>query len=505
MYILTMKHLRSKKITGGRADSRGDTLSTHLYIIALMVFAVTVSLLFYLDLSLRLDEAQSLWQTRGSIASILNLVAHDVHVPLYHLIIHVWQSFFGNGVVAVRILSLIFFALNIPAIYMLGKLAYSRSVGLFGATIAAISPFMVWYGNEIRMYSLLTLLTILNFYFFISIYKKDNKFSWIGYTITALLGVYTHYFFFLALIAQIVFFFSKKSIFPKRAFRNFTISASLVAASFLPWVIYVLKLGSASNMRPLLLTPSSFDIFNTFSYFLFGFHPDVINTLLVSLWPLSVLFIFLALRQSIKLSPESQLFILSIVIPMILAYVLSFLLRPVFLPRYLILTLPPLLLIISAVIYTYPKKLTAVFQVALLAPMIGMLFLQGYSDETPVKENYRAAVSYLNREVSPRDLIVISAPFTVYPIEYYYRGLGKIETLPHWDRSLPGGIPPLNKEDLPQSVGLITKGHDRAFLLLSYDQGYEDDIKIYFDSNFDKIETRNISHNMHLYVYALNN
>lgn len=486
--------------------SRKARYYTILYLLILMIFAIAVSGALYLNQSLRLDEAQSLWQSRGSFSSILKLIAHDVHVPLYHLILHVWLTLFGNGVVAVRVLSLIFFILNIPAIYALGKLAYSRAVGLFSATIVATSPFMVWYGNEARMYSLLTLLTILNSYFFVSIYKKRGTYwSWIGYTITAILGVYTHYFFFLLLVAQVVFFFAKKEIFPRKALSRFLIIAGIVIASFLPWAIYVFKSGSASNMRPLLLPPSSFDIFNTFSYFLFGFHPDFINTIFVSLWPLSALFIFLALRHNVKFSPESQFFALAVLVPMVLAYVISFVLRPVFLPRYLILTLPPLLLVISAIILTYPKRLSAGIQTILVSLMLITLFTQGYSDTTPVKENYRAAVNLLNEEVGPSDLIIVSAPFTIYPVEYYYRGLGKIETLPNWDRSLPGAIPNFNERTLPAQVDQIKEDHGRAFLLLSYDQGYENNVKSYFDSNFERLETHNISPGMHLYVYDINN
>ena len=157
----------------------------------LMVGAVLFSVFFLSSQSLRLDEAQSLWQSSHSSAGILKVVATDVHVPLYHMFLHFWQQWFGNDVALARDLSLIFFVLTIPAVYLLGNLSFSRSVSLFAAIMFAVSPFLNWYGSEIRMYSLLTLLTVLNQYFFILLFKKRpvRGSTWAGYTITAVLGI----------------------------------------------------------------------------------------------------------------------------------------------------------------------------------------------------------------------------------------------------------------------------------------------------------------------------
>ena len=59
--------------------------------------------------SLRLDESQSIWQSSHSISGLLHTVALDVHVPLYHLLLHFWLFYFGDSVQAVRLLSLLLF------------------------------------------------------------------------------------------------------------------------------------------------------------------------------------------------------------------------------------------------------------------------------------------------------------------------------------------------------------------------------------------------------------
>jgi mannosyltransferase len=60
---------------------------------------------------------------------------------------------------------------------------------LFAALLFAVSPFMNWYGSEIRMYTLFTFLAIANQYFFMRLLlRKESDHVWIGYAVTALFG-----------------------------------------------------------------------------------------------------------------------------------------------------------------------------------------------------------------------------------------------------------------------------------------------------------------------------
>lgn len=478
-------------------------LHTGIFLLSLMAAAVLVSFFFYLDLSLRLDEAQSLWQTRQSFEGIANTIAQDVHVPLYHVLLHIWQVFLGSDVSTARALSLIFFVLNIPAFFMLARLAYNRSVAFFSTFLFALSPFMNWYGSEIRMYSLFSLLITLNYYFFLRIYKGGSIGSWVGYTLTAVLGVYTHYFFFFAFATELVFYLFNRSRFPDKSLKRFLTSMGIVALSFIPWVLFVLSRSSLADMSPLLSTPTSIDIFNALTQFIVGFQTDAVNTILISLWPLTILLVFLGLRKNSRITKESVFFILAVTVPLFIAFAVSILYRPVFLSRYLILALPPLFLIVSSLVLSYPKRLSQVFQVAMIGVVMTTLTIQGYSKETPVKEDYRSVTEYLNNETTPRDVVVLSAPFTVYPFEYYYTGLGSIATIPNWDRVKPGPIPNFSSETIDEEVENITENRNRLFLLLSYDQGYESEVRDYFENNYERLDHRKVSHDLNLYVYRI--
>lgn len=501
-------------ISIGRLSSRtlrGELTTSRIAVTigALMLLVVGLSFFFFSEQSLRLDEAQSLWQSSRSPGAILTVIAQDVHVPLYHELLHFWRLLVGETVGGARLLSLLFYVLSLPALYFLGKASYGRSAGLFAAFLLALSPFMNWYGNEIRMYTLFTFLTILNQYFFVKLFSKrgteeqvSNR-TWTGYALTAIVGVYSHYFFFLMLLAQGIFFLLRKKLFPAQALQKFITSWGLIGLSFLPWAAYVLIQGQAGNQSPLLITPTTVNLFNAFSEFFFGFQGDHLNTVILSLWPLTIGAAFFALKKSSAPKYETEYFLLAVIVPTAVAFLGSFVIAPVFVSRYLIFTIPPLYLLISSLFAHYPPRVGQYGRIALIGIMAAMLAVEIISPSTPVKENYREAAQFLEQNATAQDIIVLSAPFTIYPVEYYYRGDAAIATLPIWDKYSYGAIPAFSEETLPEDVAKISGKHQNLYLLVSYDQGYQKTVEDYFLTRYEQLSKQNFSPGLDLYVYKL--
>lgn len=485
----------------GRREPSRTTVA--LLLLGMVGIIVLLALLFFLNQSLRLDEAQSLWQTSRAPLDTIRLVAGDVHVPLYHLLLHFWRLFVGDSVVIARLLSLLFLAISIPATYALGALAYNRRVGLFAAFLMAVSPFMNWYGNEIRMYTLFTLLVVLNQYCFLRIFLHRSAGAWWGYFVTALLGIFSHYFFLLSLASQALFFIARRELFPRGSLKRFAAIALLLAVAYVPWLYVVQSTGTATNQQPLLEPPTTVNLFSTFAQFLFGFQDDHVNTIFLSLWPIGLVFAFVALRDRRKASPAGLYFLTTILASVAIAFAVSATVRPVFVSRYLSFTIPSLYLLLAAHLDAYAPRFRAVSKFALGALMLATLVVEVVSTATPVKENYRQAAEYLNGHVAPQDVVAVSAPFTVYPVEYYYRGPAPLETVPLWNRNQFGPIPSFSEDRLPSEVEQLTASHQNLWLLLSYDQGYEAQVKRYFDTHYQKIGERQFSSDLTLYEYKI--
>lgn len=471
-------------------------------ILGCMVAVCIISYFALIHASLRLDEAQSLWQTSHSIGDTLRVVAQDIHVPLYHIILHFWQLYFGHGVVTLRLLSLVFFLITIPLVYVLARYVLAIGWALFATVIFSLAPFMEWYANEARMYTLLAMMATMSQIYFLSIIQQRKR-AWGGYGLTALIGAYSHYFFSFNLAAQGLFFLTNRKKFAPGSFKRFVVVAILVTVALAPWLIYFHSLGSGKNTTPHLVRPSTVDFFNAFSQFLFGFQDNYINTILVSCWPLTILIAFLAIRRGQEVTPEISYMATAALGPVTIAYLLSFVVNPFYLSRYMISCVAPLLIVIVWLISHYGRRLAS-FVAALMVVIVALTSVQqDLSFATPVKENYKAVAQTISSQATSQDVIVVSAPFTIYPFEYYYNGNAQIDTLPLWNRQSPGAIPTFNAKTMPSQVKQIAANHRYVYLVLSQNQGYESAVKQYYLHHYPQLYKHTYSADLTLYVFRV--
>lgn len=474
-----------------------------LFILLCMVGVLLISRYFLIGNSLRLDEAQSLWQTSHTLPGTLKVIAEDVHVPLYHVILHFWQVYLGQGVETARSLSMLFFLLTIPVVYLLARRVLPVKWSLFVVGLFSFSPFMNWYANEIRMYTLLVLMATLSQYFFLKLIESRGKSGWLGYTLTALVGVYSHYFFIFNLAAQGIYFLLARKQFIRGTLKKFLLVATLLAAWLSPWIYYFYSLGAASNTSPDLVRPSSVDLFNVFSQFTFGFQNNQINTILLSMWPILVIAILLSVKYGQRVSAKMGYILAAGLLPILLAFALSYVAPPFFLGRYMAACVAPLIILFVWLISNYQKPLYRAVSVGLVALLIGVSLQQYLSPSTPVKEDYRLAASIIEDQAKAHDVVVLTAPFTVYPFNYYYKGTARVRTLPDWDRVVPGSIPAFSADTLPAQVAAMNKNHQYVFLLRSFDQGYDETIYQYYQQRFEKTDSRQLSPDLRLDVYRV--
>jgi mannosyltransferase len=490
-------------------------LTTRRAIFALfliILFSVTV---YLSSQSIRLDESQTIWVTTKPIQTVWKLIAQDVHVPLYFTILHYWIQIFGNDTVTVRIPSFIFYLLTLYVVYKFSQEAANRNAAYLAVFLFSLSPFVLWYSFEARMYTQFAFFSSLSTLFFLRMLRSEGENGKLGFFISTALGVYTHYFYLFFLFSQGIYLFGdfliaqSKSGFlgalkQKLKLEFSFLSLSAVAVLLLaPWFFYVITLGEISSSEPLIPPPSSFNIFQTFAFFLFGYQSPVTQGLIVALWPMTVVLLFFVFTQRKKMQVANLgYFEVITFLPILLFFLVSFV-RPIFLARYLIFTVPTLFFLVANVLLVFSKKISSVLITVTFIILFGFLFYQNISSSTPVKENYRGVTEFLNNNVLPSDIVAVTAPFTIYPIEYSYRGTARIDTIPPWDRFSQGPVPEFSIENLQKQIEDYSKLYTRVFVVLSYDQGYESRIRDYMDKNYQLVGSRVFSPGLELRVYQL--
>lgn len=141
-----------------------------------------------------------------------NLVVDSSHPPLFFCGLHRWLVWLNPApeqvAWALRSLSALLGTLLIPLIYILNRVAVSSIAGLVGAGFMAVSPFAVYLSQEARHYTLpmvLIILSLLCGVWMLQDLLRDRvrAWAWLLWIAVSLCGLYTHYFFLMALVAQI--------------------------------------------------------------------------------------------------------------------------------------------------------------------------------------------------------------------------------------------------------------------------------------------------------------
>jgi 4-amino-4-deoxy-L-arabinose transferase-like glycosyltransferase len=443
-----------------------------LALLAIVLLALGLRL-YRLDAqSLWYDEAFSVYLARMDLAEITSRTAEDIQPPLYYYLLSAWLELFGDSENALRGFSLLFGVLSVPLIYALAwQLLRSHLAGLLAALLLAVSPLHVWYGQEVRMYTLLTFLCILSSYFLLLVVQSENKWEsvglWAAYTVTSVAAMYTHYFAFFVLVFQGIYLLLvwwERGLRPARLIVGGLVSGFVVALAYLPWLPHlVTRYGADLSFWPgqLKLHEALIDIVLSFIggesipepiglVLAVGFGFVFLLCLTTLLLHASRLISRSARRQSQypggepwplltgDTSPDGDdyplaFLLLYLLVPPALILVVSYF-SPKFNARYMMVSHPALLVILAGGLAVLWQLQSGYLSRAVRWTLAGvsLAFLLGvslfanhnaYSDVSVARSDFRGVARYVRNHIE-HDETVILASGHMYPVfDYYSRGL----------------------------------------------------------------------------------
>jgi mannosyltransferase len=140
-----------------------------------------------------IDEGIAVGIASHSFTDIPSTLSMDGSPPLYYLLLHLWMGQFGETEAATRALSLLFAMVAVPVAYWAGSSIFDdRRTGVLAAVGIAACPFLTYYAQETRMYSLVVVLSLLASASFVLAFLRGRRahLIWLGVWMTMLL--YTH-------------------------------------------------------------------------------------------------------------------------------------------------------------------------------------------------------------------------------------------------------------------------------------------------------------------------
>lgn len=136
-------------------------------------------------------------------------IASPAHPPLYNTILSLWTKYFPINESSTRLLSLIFSLLTMPVIYLTAKIIKDDDIfKLSSLSLYCVSLFSILYSQETRSYSMLVFLAALSLLAQLTVFRRKEYRQQLPpiyfYFFITLLGIFTHYIYFLLIFIQII-------------------------------------------------------------------------------------------------------------------------------------------------------------------------------------------------------------------------------------------------------------------------------------------------------------
>lgn len=423
-----------------RPAQRGEIPIKLPYLLLLILLIGFVLRLYRLGAdSLWYDETVSAFLAAESIPDLIAHTARDIHPPGYYVLLHIWASLTGHSEFALAFFSLIFGMLLIPLTYRLARrLTGAPASAAWAALLVAVSPYNIWYSQEVRMYTLGAALGLAAAY---CLWcgggdprgrrlrqgrpRTAPLLYWLGYALAATLGLYTLYYFaFLLFILNLLFlvsYFSTPSHRPR--IRPWLLANGSVLLAYLPWLPTLWRQATEPPVPPWrnAANLSLWSVLSeSWSALSLGQSIDPFTVWPILLLTLTLFSLGLMFLQSPNL-PISAPVLLYTFGPLLLIYLISFI-TPLYHVRYLFTYSPPFYIIIAAGLAwltarRWPWAAIAAAGLLLAASLFSLY--RYHFDPRYRADDYRSAVDFIQRRWQPGDVVIVNAGYVYTAFAYY--------------------------------------------------------------------------------------
>ncbi|NTW61404.1 hypothetical protein HGB24_01790 [Candidatus Saccharibacteria bacterium] len=410
-----------------------------LYLLPAGAIFTIISLITITKSSIWFDEAFGAYLIRFNFFDIAKYTASDVHPPLYYWLLKVWSMAFGSSELSLRSMSLLFGLLAVFFAYMLIKRLFGLKSARFSLVFIIISPMLIRYSQEARMYMLVAAIAMAATYVLSIAMESKRRWPWIVYGLLVSLGMWTHYYSALVWLAHwiwradVIRRSTKKRQFVKAFFSRDWIQAHLIAVGiYLPWLPFLVSQAFVVQAYGFWIPPVS--LVTPFNYinkvFYYQDMKDPTGWLLLAILLLMSAVIYMMARRvyenmDSKLRQNYRLIMALSFAPILILMLVSLPpLRSTFVDRYLITSVFGISLFIGVTIAHRIKnlgsKLTILASMAIIAMMIfGISNVYEYGNYDKDSKQTRQIVEQVWHHAKPGQPIIAATPWLFYEVVFY--------------------------------------------------------------------------------------
>lgn len=401
-------------------------------VLVLLVFIVCLALRlsFITQKNLWFDEVFSWHLSLDSFYEIIVRTSNDIHPPLYYFTLKIWNSVFGDSVGAMRLLSALFTSSSVFFLYSFSRRYLEPNKAMLVILLYSISPLNLYYGQEVRMAAMNLFLNLGSVYFLMKLMDKPHDyhrifnekfaFSFVIFTVAA---IYTHYFSFFILAAELLYiiYTYRSNLKQYVAYLYLLLSIGLVYLIWVPELVSHFSRGQSwrSPQTFIMVLHEYVNYIRDLNLGLYYYYSNLQIVKYITYFAAIVLVISLAgvlfRKNAGKDSPT--LILLVLFVPLILAGLISLKQRIEFY-RYLSILVP---YISFFIVYGLTKWNNKYFTTAIIGLLIA-INIYGINIHYSFgfkNDDYRSLISKINNEFKPGDRIFVEPHFNGWVINYY--------------------------------------------------------------------------------------
>jgi mannosyltransferase len=367
------------------------------------------------------DEAFSIFLSQQSLEKIVEGTAADTMPPLYYFLLKGWM-FLCSQIWFLRTLNIIIGLGTIALVYMATSRWFNQRAGLLAALFTAVSPLHIYHAQEIRMYALLTFALFGYIYFFMRLWdeRRADRLSWanwFGFVLCGATAMYSHNLAVFSIVAPNFLLVFRREW---RFLRLLLLAQVVIGLLWLPWLLIVplqiAKIQTAfwTPVPGILQLLQAIITFHTNLPLPEWFLPIAVFT--------SLLTMTLVFYESVKIARGNrniQALLLFTLLPPLLLFIVSYMMRPLFVPRAIMLS--------SLIYYALAGRVVSEARNRVIAPLLCLLIIlpavvslpSQYTFESFPRSPFKTAADDLASLRSNGDVIVHDNKLSYFPMVFY--------------------------------------------------------------------------------------
>ena len=433
---------------------RGVFASELFWIAVLTLFSLLVRLWNIGGKGLWYDEAITALMARARPGEIVQFHWRSAfeHPPLWALLMHFWSAGVGQSEAALRLPSAIAGALLVPAVWSLVRYCWpqDRLLRFLAALFVSISPILILYSQETRMYATVTLLAVVSILLYLRLLQSSGILALVLFVATNALMLGFHYYAIILIGAEALY-----TLIVWRKYKSsrawlligLGVSASLMAL----WAVF----SPGFRMTFSVVINTSYPTATALLAFGDRFWRELAFGSVVwlppqaviaySLLPLLLLGIFAVWRYPGD-GGHGRLLLVVFLLPVIAS--LAFPTR--ILTRYILFIAPVFYVLLAAGIRLLWRRSWRLGAIGILVPVAVAVLGLGYYFGHYQKSAYRDVASYLRARISPESAVLIEGPRQHLLTKYYLPEAQALYPIP--EVSLPAHWPITARPVVPEQT-----------------------------------------------------